>query len=473
MTRSILYALLILLFSSPAWAACTSPAGAAGDLLYNAAHNRLQWCDNTSWVGLPGGGAGGAGCSSPTGSAGDMVFNSVHHVLQWCDGANWIGLPKDPCAASSPPAVGTRCSDGSIYAGLDSTVPMYLAQKGSLLTNNNTCAGGSAGYWNNGMSGFTTTGATSHFNGATNTATIITIDSDTVMGGTQPHQAAQFCANLGAHGHTDWYLPARNELNVLYTNRVAINDISVAIDLSGYHWSSTELNSSFVYYQYFYDGTQSTASKNTSWNCRCVRKKAYTQCSSPTGSAGDIVYNASYNVLQWCNGDSWISFPPKEPCVLKPGLVCTDGTVSAGLSPDSSKPMYTTPTDPGQYYWKDNNNTAGSVTTGQTDLTTGSANTANLITIDSNTSIAGTQPHQAAQYCADLNAHGHTDWYLPARNEASVMINNLLPIGGYITGPSYWTSSDTTNQFTAVASQGSGSTAPFKNTLQNVRCVRK
>lgn len=108
MLTSVL-AITLLAFLCQMQAACTSPAGTAGDMVFNSDYAVLQWCDGTAWNGFPKPGplAGpnpeGAGCANPTGTAGDMVYNSDFKVLQWCDGSNWIGLPTSgggvvPCA---------------------------------------------------------------------------------------------------------------------------------------------------------------------------------------------------------------------------------------------------------------------------------------------------------------------------------------------------------------------------------------
>jgi len=58
----------------------------------------------------------------------------------------------------------------------------------------------------------TVTGVFSDINGPTNTATLAALGAS--------YQAAVFCNNLnsggGLNGYTDWYLPAKNELEVLY-----------------------------------------------------------------------------------------------------------------------------------------------------------------------------------------------------------------------------------------------------------------
>jgi hypothetical protein len=56
-----------------------------------------------------------------------------------------------------------------------------------------------------------TAGTNSTFDGAANTAAIVTA-------GITNHPAAQFCVNLNIGGFTDWYLPARHELDIAYFN---------------------------------------------------------------------------------------------------------------------------------------------------------------------------------------------------------------------------------------------------------------
>jgi hypothetical protein len=57
----------------------------------------------------------------------------------------------------------------------------------------------------------TTAGTTSDFDGSANTAAMVTA-------GIADHPAANFCKNLSIGGFTDWYLPARYELDIAYFN---------------------------------------------------------------------------------------------------------------------------------------------------------------------------------------------------------------------------------------------------------------
>jgi hypothetical protein len=80
--------------------------------------------------------------------------------------------------------------------------------------------------------------------------------------------AARLCGDLTEGGYSDWYLPSKDELNALYTNRIAIS----GFDELAYYWSSSEDDSDFAWGQYFGDGTQGLYSKgNPPNNVRAVR----------------------------------------------------------------------------------------------------------------------------------------------------------------------------------------------------------
>ncbi|MFD0980332.1 hypothetical protein [Tropicimonas aquimaris] len=119
--------------------------------------------------------------------------------------------------------------------------------------------------WNNGTSNWTGTGATSTSNGVTNTDTLVALSD----AGT-PYQAAAACRGLGP----EWYLPAQEELNVLYVNRSAIGGFNESGSLpAGYYWSSTEYANSHARHQRFNDGSVFThPPKDTALSVRCVRR---------------------------------------------------------------------------------------------------------------------------------------------------------------------------------------------------------
>jgi hypothetical protein len=145
------------------------------------------------------------------------------------------------------------------------------------------------------------TGATSDIDGPTNS---VTLDSYSAP-------AANFCEALSIGGYTDWYLPAKNELEVCYyflkpstnsnntpwgsnANAVSPEPISTnytsgspaqtsatAFKTSGgedfsanYYWSSTEASSTAAWIQSFSNGLQDPDSKTNSRYTRAVRRVA-------------------------------------------------------------------------------------------------------------------------------------------------------------------------------------------------------
>ena len=81
-------------------------------------------------------------------------------------------------------------------------------------------------------------------------------------------QAMDACNNLTYGGYSDWVLPSKNVLNTMYIHKSEIGGFS-----SSAYWSSTEEDTYYKWKQYFYDGTQSTSAKTSSWRVRCVRKE--------------------------------------------------------------------------------------------------------------------------------------------------------------------------------------------------------
>ena len=143
----------------------------------------------------------------------------------------------------------------------------------------------------------TTAGTTSTYDGAANSANM----------NNATHPAAQFCETLSIGGYTDWYLPARDELEIAYynlkpttdsnTTSYGINAYSVPARGSnytagtpaqttvtafqtgnseafvvGYHWSSTEDSSTDARMLLFFNGTQVSSNKDNSNRVRAFRK---------------------------------------------------------------------------------------------------------------------------------------------------------------------------------------------------------
>jgi hypothetical protein len=148
-----------------------------------------------------------------------------------------------------------------------------------------------------------TTAQTSVIDGPTNSAV------EAALGAS--YQAATFCEGLTIGGYSDWYLPAKNELEVLYyflkpttdanntssgSNANAVSPEPVSTNYTSgspaqtsagigfrtgetnafvddVYWSSTEVNAGYAWYQGFFSGNQNSIAKGyTGGFARAVRR---------------------------------------------------------------------------------------------------------------------------------------------------------------------------------------------------------
>ena len=147
----------------------------------------------------------------------------------------------------------------------------------------------------------TTAGTTSSFDGAANTAAMVTA-------GIADHPAANFCVGLSIGGFTDWYLPSRYELEIAYFNlkpSTAANSTSWGVNIysvpkrninntttyptqtpltafnttsqafvADSHWSSTEVNALNAWFLGFGNGLQGSNGKTNLPRVRAFRRIA-------------------------------------------------------------------------------------------------------------------------------------------------------------------------------------------------------
>ena len=247
-------------------------------------------------------GEGGYIGSTPTWPADGEPLRRVPGV--WRLNEAYAREKRDAWTAFLPP-IGSAF-EGGFFAGLISHTANGVPTHALIVAPRATGATGT-GYtlttnlqWKTSQT--TTTGTTSDFDGAANTAAMVTA-------GIADHPAAQFCVNLTINGFSDWYLPARYELDIAYHNLKptttnnstswGINPYSVpertvnrtAGDpgqtsvaafqsgggedfVAGGHWSSTEDSATNAWVLSFSNGGQGQSSKTGTGPVRAFRKLA-------------------------------------------------------------------------------------------------------------------------------------------------------------------------------------------------------
>lgn len=128
------------------------------------------------------------------------------------------------------------------------------------------------GYW--GESGFTYARGNHLYSGKINTALIIAKAAANNDG----YNSARVCMeyyNPEGTTYGDWYLPAREELYVMYRNKETINAVAVAnggtVLSTGIYWSSTESSNGYAWGIDFNEGTEETHIKSLGCHIRAVR----------------------------------------------------------------------------------------------------------------------------------------------------------------------------------------------------------
>lgn len=78
--------------------------------------------------------------------------------------------------------------------------------------------------------------------------------------------AASACVQLDIGGFDDWYLPSKEELNLLRVQRHIVGGLT-----GTYYWSSTEHSSHYAWGQNFNNGFQDYGNKNSAPSIRAIR----------------------------------------------------------------------------------------------------------------------------------------------------------------------------------------------------------
>jgi hypothetical protein len=229
-----------------------------------------------------------------TSSSSAIGIWTMRQQLQAVGGTGWPN-------ALAPTTIG-QAFGGGYYAGKISTAGTGVADY-YLIVAPKATGEGSSKQWK--TTATSTSGTSSVINGPTNSSNM----------NNASHPSAQFCEGLTIGGYTDWYMPAKNELEVLYyflkpsvynnninwgsnANAVSPEPISTdytlsspaqtsagigfrtgetnAFDPMGYYWASTEYSgdTTYAWYKLFLNGTEGGGLKTDSigYYVRAVRR---------------------------------------------------------------------------------------------------------------------------------------------------------------------------------------------------------
>lgn len=107
-------------------------------------------------------------------------------------------------------------------------------------------------------------GLTGVGDGQTATSAIVShMDSQSITG-----TPAQLCDSLDVGSFSDWFLPSKDELNLMYVN---LHQEGIGSFMNTGYSSSSEVDGNLVWYQDFVDGFQDTGTKNVGLRVRAVR----------------------------------------------------------------------------------------------------------------------------------------------------------------------------------------------------------
>jgi hypothetical protein len=79
--------------------------------------------------------------------------------------------------------------------------------------------------------------------------------------------AAKVCDNLVSEGFSDWYLPAKTEMEAIKQNASNLSTVP-----SGAYWTSTEATAKTAFWVTFVSGPPPSNIKTATADCRCVRR---------------------------------------------------------------------------------------------------------------------------------------------------------------------------------------------------------
>ena len=330
-----LIAILLCANPSAAYAACTSPAGAAGEVVYNVDAKIFQYCNDSAWIEMnwsPGSGSGGCNLLSGNFAEGRLIYHGDHRVMTGCAGNvqrvfgpvggkfGWKQISAGSSHACGIKSDGTLWCWGSNSSGQlgDNTTTQRLVPT--------AISGGGA--WKQVAAGVNSShscgiksddtlwcwGSNNQGQLGDNSTTQRLIPTAINGGGSWKQVAAGNSHTCAIKSDDSLHCWGFNNNGRLGDNSTTQRLIPTAISGGGV-WSSTAMGS---------QASHSCAISNNKSVLYCWGNNSNGQitatefsspyrltgvsplCSAPVGKAGTLGYNSDFNVMQYCDGVGWV-----------------------------------------------------------------------------------------------------------------------------------------------------------------------
>jgi len=215
------------------------------------------------------GATGPAGPQGAQGVAGTFPNGTAAGEMMYWNGTAWVSVAAGAEGQSLSFHNGSPTWEGRLSVGMEyqGGIIAYILHQGDVGYDPNVQHGliaapfdqSTGAQW--GCHGTTISGADGTAIGTGNQNTI-----DIMNGCSTAGIAARICGDLVLNGYSDWYLPSKDELAVIYSNKGLIGGFAAA----GY-WSSSENSYLVAWFQLFNDGSQSSHGKFSAYYVRAVR----------------------------------------------------------------------------------------------------------------------------------------------------------------------------------------------------------
>lgn len=302
--------------------------------------------------------------------------------------------------------------------------------------------------WNNGS--FTITGAfaTDIGTGRVNTNSIVSKQGEGIY-------AAKLCSNLVLKGYSDWFLPSKGELRLIYKN-LHIKKLGGFANKN--YWSSTEgFKPNEAWFANFNTNYNNFNLWAKNWGIMGVTEHDNLICSVRAIRA--FVKDSADN-FRLRIGDNYA------------------GGIIFYINKNGESGLVAAPTDQSNgVQWSNGNFIVTGATA--TDIGEGMANTKKIIDSQGDGIYA-------AKLCADLVLEGYSDWFLPSKDELELMRENICEQKLSVFNGVYWSSTEGLEPDKALATfftphgifslwpknYGTVEATGYENLICHVRAVR-